>query len=70
LVTEFFFTCAWKFLQSLKLGQLDLEKIIGIEKQARKVRKSIMYFLNLSGIHKNPSVQRPDYFSILDLLLT
>ena len=36
-----FLTCSWRFLRSNRLGQLEfkLEKIIGIEKHAGKVRK-------------------------------
>ena len=42
LVTECFLTCSWRFLISNKLEQLifKLEKIIGIQKHAGKVRKS------------------------------
>ena len=41
LVTECFLTCFWRFLVSNKLEQLEfkLEKTIGIEKHAGKVRK-------------------------------
>ena len=36
-----FLTCSWRFLRSNKLEQLELklEKIIGIQKSAGKVRK-------------------------------
>ena len=41
MVTECFLTCSWSFLRLDKLEQLKskLEKIIGIEKHAGKVRK-------------------------------
>ena len=38
-VTEYFLTCSWRFLRSNKLEQLELEKIIGIEKHAGKVKE-------------------------------
>ena len=39
-----FLTCSWRFLRLDKLEQLKfkLEKIIGIEKHAGKVRKNIL----------------------------
>ena len=49
-VTECFLTCSWRFLTSIKLEQsyFKLEKIIGTEKQAGKVRKKT-YDLNLQS---------------------
>ena len=43
--SEYFLTCSWRFLTSNKLEQLKLkfEKIIGISKHARKVRKSFTF---------------------------
>ena len=50
-----FLTCSWRFLRSDKLGQLEfkLEKIIGIEKHAGKVRK--MSFSSLNHFTKGKS---------------
>ena len=41
LVTECFLTCSWRFLISNELEKLQLEKIIGVQKHAGKVRKKI-----------------------------
>ena len=44
---NFFFTCSWRFLRSNLLEQLKfkLEKIIGIQKSAGKVRKYVCLFV-------------------------
>ena len=45
LVTEYFFlNCSWRFLRSNKIEQLEfkLEKSIGIEKHAGKVKNSFL----------------------------